>query len=223
VCCSTSTTTQIQINYPASGVAIFAVPGIVTPSSNLSMQFSLASVDLFLGGAAALSVPVPNTAELQAMYDTYQLSGVEVRMYMGQNCAQTGLDDTGIAGSVNYHSAWPLPIIGYAPDTDDANDASIVQLQQYSNFKQVQPLAGHPLITRLVPACAGGVWNGPVRSGYTRLARQDVNCANPAVPHYGLKMCVDGFKSTAGSFNPGPTTSVCSFFFKLHFVMKQTR
>ncbi|AXQ66166.1 MAG: capsid protein [Cressdnaviricota sp.] len=222
VCCSSSSTAVMYVNYPASGVATFAVSPLIQ-SQNLSIQFSLATVDIFLGGVAALSVPVPNTAELQAMYDTYQLAQVEIRMYLGANDSKTGLDDTGIAGAVNYNSNWPLPIVGYAPDTDDAANTSITQLQQYSTYKQLQPIAGKPLVTRIVPACAGGVWNGPVRSGYTRLTRQDVNVANPGVPHYGLKMCVDGMKSTAGAAGTGEVASLMSMFFKLHFVMKNTR
>ncbi len=214
VCCSSSAATKLFINY--AGGAKFQAGLVASP--NMSMQFSLGSVDVFLGGAAAFSVAVPGAATLASLYDTYQIEKVEYRIYLGANSSPTGQEDTGIAGTINFDWDSPLPIIGYAPDTDDANNTDLTDLQQFSNYKQAQPIAGRPMYGSLVPAVAGGVWNGPIRSGYTRLVRQDVNCANPGVPHYGLKACIDGLQAGANS-----NVCLASLYFKLHFVMKQTR
>lgn len=216
VCCSSSVGTKLLLNYPASGVAEFN--NGVAASPNLSLQFSLGSVDCFIGGAGGFSIAIPGAAQLAALYDTYQIEKVEYRMYIGSSTSQAGVNDTGIAGTANSLYEFPLPIIGWTPDTDDADNTSLTDLQQYSTYKQKQVMAGEPLTGSLIPAVAGGVWNGAIRSGYTRLVKQDVNCANPGVPHYGVKMCVDGMRAS-----PNTTATLVSFFFKLHFVMKQAR
>lgn len=216
VCCSSSVGTKLLLNYPASGVAEFN--NGIAASPNLSLQFSLGSVDCFIGGAGGFSIAIPGAAQLAALYDTYQIEKVEYRMYIGSSTSQAGVNDTGIAGTANSLYEFPLPIIGWTPDTDDADNTSLTDLQQYSTYKQKQVMAGEPLTGTLIPAVAGGVWNGAIRSGYTRLVKQDVNCANPGVPHYGIKMCVDGMRAS-----PNTTATLVSFFFKLHFVMKQAR
>jgi len=216
VCCSTSVDNKLYIAYPTNGNAQFLTA--LAQSPNLSVQFSLGSVNGFIGGNAAFNISVPGNAQLAALYDTYQLEKVEYRLYIGSNAALLGSDDTGIADTTNVHYEMPLPIIGWTPDTDDADNTTLTELQQYSTYKQKQVLAGEPVTGVLTPAVAGGVWNGPIRSGYTRLVKQDVNCANPGVPHYGLKMAVDGMKA-----GPNMTATLVSMFFKLHFVMKQSR
>ena len=218
VTCSTSSDTAIFINYPASGVATFN-NGILS-SANMQLIFTLGSLVVNIGGVAAVSIPVPNATELQALYDQYTIEKVDVSIWCGATVSQPGIQQTGIAGVVTNYFGDPLPLIGWAPDMDDAADTSITQLQQYSQYKCKQLGQSKPLKTSVVPCCADTLYRPGATSAYARAPYQAVNCTYLDVPHYGLKFSVDGFK--AGSSDT-PQNSLISIQAKYHLKMMATR
>lgn len=203
---SSSTVQALNIFCPTSGVAIFQTAGFGAGSPNLSLNFSLADTVISLGGVPAIVVPNPSVAELQQLYDTFQIEKVEVTMWSGNT-------ETSATGEPLTGFNFVMPLIGHVPDTDDAANTSLTQLQQYSNYKCDQ-LGAKPLKATVVPCVAGAAFG----VGYTRLQKQDVNVSQAATPHYGYKMCVDGFKS-----NPNLTNVLLSLQFRIHYIMKSTR
>lgn len=204
---SSSTVAALTIGIPANGVAAFEVVGSLLPTSpNLSLNFSLAQTVINIGGVPQLTVPNPSVAELQQLYDTFQIEKVEITMYSGNT-------ESLVSGEPLSGSNYVLPLIGHVPDTDDDGNTSLTQLQQYSNFQSMQ-LGVRPLKVTVVP-CAAGTTFGV---GYVRLQRQDVNVSQAATPHYGYKMAVDGFRT-----NPNLRTTYLSMQFRVHYLMKSTR
>ena len=146
---------------PTSGVSVFEI-GLVS-SPNLSLSFSLGETILNLGGNPTLSIPNPSLAELSNLYDTFQIEKVEITVYSGNTESTTSGDPL---NGYNY----VLPLIGHAPDTDDAGNTSLTQLQQYSTYKCDQ-LGMKPLKATVVPCAAGTMFS----TGYSRLQKLDLN------------------------------------------------
>lgn len=205
---STSAETQVRVTSPTSGVSVFGIG--VNSSANMSLEFSLANTTIYLGGLASLAVANPSVAELQQLYDTFQIEKVEITIFSGNTQAIT-------SGEVLTGPNFVLPLIGHVPDTDDAGNTSLTQLQQYSNYRCDQ-LGQRPIKATVVPCPAGQLFNGVASTGYSRLQKQDVNVANAATPHYGYKLAVDGFRSTPNALN-----CLMSFQFRIHYLMKSTR
>lgn len=207
VTCSSSSTTQIAIRSPATGISDFAVVGSLTPpSANMSFNFSLAQVVLNLGGIPALTIAVPNVAELQQLYDTFQIEKVEITIFCGNT-------ESLVSGEPLSGASWVLPLIGHSVDTDDDGNTSLTQLQQYSTYKMDQ-LGQKPIKATMVPCTAGNTFGG----GFTRLQRQDINVSQAATPHYGYKLAVDGLRSA-----PNGNNCLLSFMFRTTYLMKCTR
>lgn len=204
---STSTATAVFVRSPTSAVSTFGIVGSVTPESpNMSLNFSLADTVLSLGGIPALTIANPSVAELQQLYDTFQIEKVEITVWCGNT-------ESLVSGEPLSGLQYVLPLLGHTPDTDDAGNTSLTQLQQYSTYKCDQ-LGVKPLKATIVPCAAGSTFGG----GFTRLQRQDINVSQAATPHYGYKLAVDGFRSS-----PNVITTLLSFQFRIHYLMKATR
>lgn len=204
---STSSATSVFVRSPASGLSQFEIAGSLTPASaNMQFNFSLADTIVSLGGLPALTIPNPSVAELQQLYDTFQIEKVELTVWCGNT-------ESLVSGEPLSGFNYVLPLIGHAPDTDDAGNTSLTQLQQYSTYKCDQ-LGAKPMKAIIVPCAAGSTFGG----GFTRLQRQDINVSQAATPHYGYKMAVDGFRSF-----PNIITTLLSFQFRITYLMKSTR
>jgi len=204
---STSNANQVFIRSPITGISEFSVSGGAAPNSpNLSLNFSLAQTVVNLGGIPAFTVPNPSVAELQQLYDTFQIEKVEITVWCGNT-------ESLVSGEPLSGIQYVLPLIGHTPDSDDDGNTSLSQLQQYSTYKCEQ-MGIRPIKAFVTPCVAGSTFGG----GFTRLQRQDVNVSQAATPHYGYKMAVDGFRS-----NPNINTTLLSFQFRIHYLMKCTR
>lgn len=218
VTCSSTTSSSGSNMYIAStlGSPTFNAGAINSP--NMSMSWSLANMVIALGGVPAITIPLPNVAELQQLYDTFQIEKVEVTLFFGAT-------ESLVSGDAQLGVQWVMPLIGYAPDTDDASNTGITQLQQYSTYKCTQ--ASSPLKINIVPCSAGATFDPtsgtvPAQLGFTRLQRQDINVAYAGTPHYGLKFACDTFRSLPAGSTGGALTYV-SVQSRLHLLMKATR
>lgn len=218
VTCSTSTVAPIYVLYPSSGVAVFSTGGV--NSANMQVLFTLGNLVINLAGTSVMSVPLPNAAELVALYDQYVIEKVELSLWTGNTMSQTGTIDTGVGTLQNYY-AHPLPLIGWAPDMDDATNTSITQLQQYSQYKCKQLGASTPLRTSVVPCCADTIYRPGATSAYARAPKQAINCSYQDVPHYGVKFAIDGFQ--AGNAAALQVDTYISLQAKYHLKMMSTR
>ena len=215
---STSTSTPLYISLPPGGVALFNA-GILS-SANMQVFFTLGNLVINLGGVAAITVPVPNAAELVTLYDQYCIERVELSLWAGATVSQGGVIDTGV-GTQQFYVSAPMPMIGWAPDMDDSTDTSITSLQQYSQYKCKQLGNALPLKTSVVPCIADTVYRPGATSAYARASNQNINCTYQDVPHYGVKFSVDGFKSANIALLQNNT--FISLQAKYHLKMSSTR
>jgi len=224
VTCSSSTSNSAErlgIQYTAvNGTSFVSGPDPVTgayvTSQNMAVSWSLANMVIGLGGIPAISIPVPNIAELQQLYDTFQIEKVELTIFFGNT-------ESLVSGDASSGYQWVMPLIGYTQDTDDASNTGITGLQQYSTYRCHQTTT--PLKMTVVPCPAGTVFDpaqggAAFNAGFTRLQRQDINVAYAATPHFGAKFAVDGLLSTPPGNGFNTWMSVQS---RIHFLMKNTR
>jgi len=216
VTCSSSTGTggaQLFIRN-IGGTLDFGTGLIASP--NMALSWSLANMVVGIGGNVALTIPVPNVAELQQLYDTFQIEKVEWKMFFSKSDALVSTDPT---SGINLI----MPLVGHAPDSDDAANTGITQLQQYSTYKIHQSTA--PLVGTTVPCSAGATFDPttptlPASLGFTRLQKQDINVAYADTPHYGHKFAVDGFRASAAGDGFLMYISIQA---RIHYLMKATR
>lgn len=218
VTCSTSDFQSLYITLPSSGVALFNYSGV--SSANMSLSFTLAGMVLSLAGLAVSTIPLPNVAELKALYDSYVIEKVDVNIWSGNTVSQTGavqIPDISVVpntGFVNYYLQ-PLPLIGYAVDMDDSDNTSISALQQYSQYKCVQLGSGKPISCSFVPCVKDTLGT---TTGYARGTKQIINTVNDNVQHFGLKLAVDGFKAGNDSYHQANTFLSCQARYHLRMI-----
>lgn len=169
----------------------FTYNGSSTGGFNCQLVFALTGMDVYFGGVKTATIAMPNYAEFTSMYDQYRIDWVEVRFMFSNN-----------SSSVNS-PATVLPAFYIAKDYDDANSAGRPELEQYNNLK-IWQAGGQTnrngiFKVRVKPRAAVQYYNG-VASGYGPTQGQPrIDTSSPAVPHYGLKMAWDTFKSPAAS------------------------
>jgi len=210
-----SQTAPLAIGTDPAGISLWVFAPNIS-STNIAFMFSLSSVRIFSAGVLQMTCPVPGTATLQAMYDSWRLDQVDIEMYTGTAMSQ----DAAGNGSFSLFA----PTIAFAPDSEDISNTTIDELLQYSTAQFTQPQAGIPLKCSLKPAAALGVGAGPAGAvaGYGRKYSPVLSIATPDVGHFGLKMVTDQAKQVS---NPATTrlTSAVSFRFRYHLTMIGTR
>ena len=211
-CSSSGAGYEIRIDQQAGALGNFRTSGAAGP--NLQWSFSLGQIVANLGGVPlAIVIPVPGATDLSSLYDCFQIEKVEVSVHSNQTTSNLDVYAAAAAGTGAY--AVGLPMLGWAVDNDDSGATTLQELQQYSNYQLAQ--CGKPIHTSLVPLVATTLFSSPL-SAYGRTQKQDVDCTYPNTPHYGLKMAIDDMWSPL-TF----TTTLLSFSFKIHYLMKSTR
>jgi len=126
---------------------------------------------------------IPQVATFVALYDKYRIRQIEFTIR--PRALTTSAINTG-QGTVAQQYLTTLIV---AVDNDDANvPASYNALREYGNAKE---FAGH-LVTKPIkivfrPAVAMLSYNNGITFGSSERFSPWIDCANTAVPHYGLK------------------------------------
>lgn len=204
---STSTVAALTVSCQPGGAAQWSTFGIAA-SPNASVSFSLAAMVFNIGGLPAINCPNPSVAELQQLYDLFQIEKVELTVFSGNTESIAGND-------VNIGYQFVLPLIGYSVDTDDDANTSLTQLQQYSTYGMYQ-LGQTPMRCSMVPCPAITAFG----VGYARGQKQDINVSQAATPHYGFKMAIDSLRSNPPA---GGNNTYVSIQARVHYIMKCTR
>lgn len=212
---STSSTEGLFITIPASGVSLFNMLGSTSP--NLALTFSLAGMNVFLGGVAITTIPLPNVAELKGLYDSYVIEKIEISVWSGATVSQVGAVASTV--STTDYISQPMPLIGHTVDNDDAANTSLTALQQYSQYRCQQLGLGKPIKRSFVP-CVNDTLS--TSTGFGRAYHQVINSANDTVQHFGLKMSVDGFKA-ANFASVNYSNTLLSIQARYHLRMIATR
>lgn len=106
-------------NNPLNG---FKDPLTAAFSPFLGLSFSLDGVQPWLGGATIAEVALPNSSELQAVFDKYRLAKVLVEVFYSHNSSPTG-DPR-------------LPVLTQALDFDSVDGTSL--LNEYAGARLIQ-------------------------------------------------------------------------------------
>lgn len=200
--CSTNTSNTYGIDLYNG----FTINGTNTGLYTMTIQWTLAGMALNVGSARQMDLP--NSTELQALYDQYKIDWVEVDFIFSNN-----------QSSVNS-PATNLPIMWICKDYDDSNQASVTDIQQYENAKcwQMGEIGKTHFKMRVKPRYANQVYNTGVSGSYAPQAGF-IDTVYNNVPHFGLKLAYDPIKTPASSTLVGYLSINCRY----HLTMKHTK
>lgn len=204
---------QILVGTNTTGTTSFLCGA--TAGQGLSMSFSLDALRINIGGTQVAAVAVPAYTELGALFDKYRLEKVDIYY-------TSSVYSNGAMGSAQ---ALYMPGCAYAVDTDDANNASVTDLQQFANCKYTQFGGDQGRMKRLAsfkPLPTLGVYtNSTTVNGAGDLLGKSLflDAASPSIQHYGFKMALD--QLVVGT--AGQTWYMVNFQVKYHLTMKDVR
>lgn len=121
----------------------------------------------------------------QALYDQYQIKGVKCSLIPRGN----------VDGVSQPFSTPTFSIIDY----DGSFPATIPEMNEYQNVKMKRGTDVHKRY--LVPAILNELYSSPTSTAYGTRKNQWIDCANPAVPHYGLAFGVSPTPAQAISWD----------------------
>lgn len=141
-----------------------------------------------ISGVNALSMDfhldlLQNYTEITNLYDQYKIKWIKLHMEWSP-LVPIPYDTANAWSSSGAHN----PIVYFKRDYDDSGVASETDLKQ-SNQTRVMRL--HPNRDQTIflrPAILYQIYEGATSTGYAPKWRQRVDCGDPTVPHYGLKI-----------------------------------
>jgi len=158
-----------------------------------SGNFTLTSLTYSLNAAA-------NAVTLSTNFDQYCIYWVKTRMFIDSNVGVS----TNVAATAGR--------IGTAIDFDNAGTiGSFLDLQSYATFEEAPLRFGNSYERELKPCVTPSVYNGSASfSGYA-VGRTWLDCANPGIPHYGLRVGTLGNPTVTSLNIVAVTTMVLGF------------
>jgi hypothetical protein len=123
---------------------------------------------------------LPDVSEFTSLFDQYRLDWVEYTFVLRKFAAGSS-----------------LPVIYYAEDHDDSNLPSFAAICEAQNVQIVTFGSDRTMIKfRITPNVLRQVYNG-LTSGYERAPPGVwLDCANSAIPHYGVKYVIENYNTT---------------------------
>lgn len=194
----------------SQNIAINQVYGWNSGGFLLALGFSLDKMSCFINGASTFAPAVPDYTDFTALFDQYQIRGVELEMFWSKN----------IAGEQT--AAYCTPMLWSALDFDDVANTSLSQLQQYPAVRttcmgedggKVFRQSFRPVARLQVPDGSGGTAYAPLLDG-----NQWIDVANPSVGFYGIKVFLDMF-GRSSNIDLG-TIMICA---KIDYAFKNVR
>jgi len=194
----------------SQNVAINQLYGWNNGGFNMNLFFSLAQMSVFVNGASTFTPAVPDFSDFTALFDQYQIRGVELELYWSKNMAG------------EQTAAYSTPMLWSTLDYDDAANTSLSQLQQYPSVRTTNMgedggkafrQSFRPVPRLQVPDGSGGTGYAPVLDGNLW-----VDVANPSVGYYGIKFFLDTF-GRSSNIDLG-TIMICA---KIEYAFKNVR
>jgi len=166
----------------------FKIVRTTTPSTYASGFSSVAASDVF--GSLQFSLnELPNYLEFAALFDSYRIDKVQVTFIPVNNQQITSTSGT-----------LYIPSFYMVTDYDDAvTPGTIAELKEYADCKVIE--GNKKIVKTIYPKVSMAIYNTALTTGYarpTRMLQQNLllDCANNAIPHYGLKFAFD-YSSTS--------------------------
>jgi hypothetical protein len=143
-----------------------------------------------LFGAVGFSlVDLPQSGTWTSAFDQYRIDYVHFRV----RSRNTALNVANLSGTTEA-----VPQLTFVVDYDDATAlASIAALQNYDNSHEFEANDSFDIVLR--PCCTPAIFSGGAFTGYGTKRGQWLDCANNAIPHYGVKFGVSGLDVTTTS------------------------
>lgn len=185
-----------------------------TPSLNFG--FSLGNVLGWLGGAFSITLPVTNSGEFQALFDTYKINNVRMKMFFTNNNSSVNSPATG------------MPLIHIANDFDDAQEAMTINtILERAGVRTVQfDAMNHDGLSHWVKPTPKQVvaQTDPATGVQTNsnsgvpFGSQWIDCAVSNIVHNGIKLVYNN-QGRANNTDIGSAT----FIFEIEYVFKGYR
>lgn len=209
----------IALTTSATGFPQFTSLGAGAASSDtVTFSFSLAGVNVYIGGQGALlSAPTyvaglpQGVTDLGALFDCYMIEKIEIMGY----ASWAGNSVTAAT------QAGQLPYIIHAFDNDDAftTSASAIMQKTGAKYDQMANMGNGTRLATIRPSQAIQMYNTTTTTGYAP-RRGFIDMASPNVPHYGFKMALDNANTGyATNQNIGTLNLVFKYHVKLKFTI----
>lgn len=172
----------------------------------LNIVYDPTSVTFYGSAVTSVSFPIPNAAEIAALYDQLKIDKVEITW-----------SSTHIGTSNGASSATAPKFLVCNDNNDGIGSASLSEIQQQPNKeyydisgKSFKWTCGKPQFQRLIYQ-SGLVSNYEPTTGFVN--------SNSTIPHYGTKMAITNLSSMT---TPGSATSV-DFNIKFFMTLKNVK
>lgn len=217
-CARTVSTGQAGITM-LMGTSLTGLPVFICGSNSgqtLQMDFAFDTTRLYIDGTQVMAIVTPAYTELGALFDKYRIDCVEI-MY------SNSLSFNGNNGATPSNL---LPNIVYTVDTDDSNQNTAFELQQYASCKNTQlagvNTTGMQRLAVFRPEVNMSVYTGVTAVGGAASAPKNLwlDCGTPTIKHYGFKMAID---QITPSTQVGATWCQVNFQIRYHFAFKDIR
>lgn len=159
-------------------------------SNNIQISFALGTSQVYTGGASTWGPATPVVSEITSLFDQYKILRVTTRFDWSMNAYQPTAD-------ISYAA----PLLYYAVDHDDLQDANVAALLQYPGVGTHSFLTNgyKPLIIEHTPRPLVDVASTGILTAYAPSEKNPyISTSYPDVPHYGLKLAA---LSMGGSAN----------------------
>lgn len=175
----------------------------------MAIQFSLQQMHIYLNGASTFTPAVPSYTEFTALFDQWQIRGVDLDIYWAKNSVDTVT--AGHSGVALWHTT----------DYDDVATATVAEMQQYpgvrltslaENGGSVLHHSFKPVVRLEAPAGGSTTYLPQLESP------QWIDCTYPNTDHRGVKIYLETFDRFA-NYDMGSILVVA----KISFAFKNVR
>jgi len=129
--------------------------------------------------------------ELTSLFDRYKIVGVKLKFLFQCN---TNFYDG------DTHAQPPLPVINYAYDCDDNSAISDKLAVTTKYYCKERLLNGNRTFSVFYkPRIDQAIYQDGLVTAYTSERRKWIDCNNPSVPHYGMKIWINNWSVTPAS------------------------
>lgn len=160
--------------------------GFASAGFSSAISFSLGQMKIWINGVSTFSTQVPNYTEFTALFDQYQLRGVEFEIYWSKNVVDGATPNEAV------------PMIWHAIDYDDNATTTIAELSQYPGVENTTlgENGGRVLRRRIRPR-ASYIGNDGTGADAKFVALEQnpwIDCTYPLVEHKGVKLFLDTYE-----------------------------
>lgn len=140
---------------------------------------------------------VVNPSEFTQLYDQYKIKGIKIYFDYSPD----------VGGGTGATSL--MPKLWIKRDYDDASTPTLTQMTESNQSRCIRFNDNRTTFSIFIrPSTLKSIYRTSLTQAYGPEWRQWLDCANPDIPHYGLKLLAQGLPST----NLGAITVRCKYY-----------